>query len=171
MARGVNKVTLIGHLGADPEVRHTASGTQVTNIRLATTDSWTDKQSGERQERTEWHRVVLFGRTAEVAGEYLRKGRQVYVEGRIQTRKWQDNEGNDRYTTEVVGNEMRMLGGRGAQDDNGRQGGNDRNRDEDRRGNGDRGGAQDNYGGGRQHQDNHRGRGGPPDDFDDDIPF
>ncbi len=113
MARGINKVILVGNLGADPETRYTASGAAVTNIRLATTDSWRDKQSGEKQERTEWHRVVFFNRLAEVAGEYLRKGSQVYVEGRIQTRKWQDQSGQDRYTTEVVGNEMQMLGGRG----------------------------------------------------------
>lgn len=112
MARGVNKVTLIGNLGADPETRYTASGAAVTNIRLATSETWRDKQSGEQQERTEWHRVVFFNRLAEIAGEYLRKGRQVYIEGSIRTRKWQDQEGQDRYTTEIVANEMQMLGGR-----------------------------------------------------------
>ncbi len=112
MARGVNKVILVGNLGADPEVRYTQAGAAVTTISIATTDSWKDKQSGERQERTEWHRVVFFSRLAEIAGEYLKKGSQVYVEGRIQTRKWQDKDGNDRYTTEVVGNEMQMLGSR-----------------------------------------------------------
>lgn len=112
MARGVNKVILIGNLGADPETRYTASGAAVTNIRLATSETWRDKQSGEQQERTEWHRVVFFNRLAEIAGEYLRKGRQVYIEGSIRTRKWQDQEGQDRYTTEIVANEMQMLGSR-----------------------------------------------------------
>ena len=113
MARGINKVILIGNLGADPDVRYTASGAAVSNINLATTESWRDKESGEQQEKTEWHRVVFFGRLAEIVAEYLRKGSQVYVEGRLQTRKWQDKEGNDRYTTEIVANEMQMLGGRG----------------------------------------------------------
>ena len=105
MARGVNKVILLGNLGADPETRYTASGSAVTNIRLATAESWRDKQSGERQERTEWHRVVFFSRLAEIAAEYLRKGSQCYIEGRIQTRKWQGQDGQDRYTTEIVANE------------------------------------------------------------------
>ena len=113
MARGINKVILVGNLGADPEVRYMPSGGAVTNARIATTDSWRDKQSGEQQERTEWHQVVFFNRLAEIAGEYLRKGSQIYVEGRLQTRKWQDKSGNDRYTTEIVANEMQMLGGRG----------------------------------------------------------
>ena len=113
MARGINKVILIGNLGADPETRYTAGGSAVTNVRLATTDSWRDKQSGEQQERTEWHRVVFWGRLAEIAAEYLRKGSQIYVEGRIQTRKWQGQDGQDRWTTEIVGNEMQMLGSRG----------------------------------------------------------
>ncbi len=113
MARGINKAILIGNLGNDPDIRYTASGTAIANISLATAESWRDKESGEQQERTEWHRVVFFGRLAEIVGEYLRKGSQVYVEGRIQTRKWQDKEGNDRYTTEVVANEMQMLGSRG----------------------------------------------------------
>jgi single-strand DNA-binding protein len=112
MARGVNKVILVGNLGDDPETRYTASGAAVTNIRIATSESWRDKQSGEMQERTEWHKVVFWGRLAEIAGEYLRKGRQVYVEGSLQTRKWQDQSGQDRYTTEVKANEMQMLGGR-----------------------------------------------------------
>ena len=111
-SRGVNKVILIGHLGADPETRAMPSGTTVANIRMATTESFKDK-SGEWQERTEWHNVALFGRMGEVAGEYLRKGSQVYVEGRLRTRKWQDKQGNDRYSTEVVANDMQMLGGRG----------------------------------------------------------
>jgi single-strand DNA-binding protein len=113
MARGINKVILVGNLGNDPDIRYTASGAAVANISVATTDSWRDKESGEQQERTEWHRVVFFGRLAEIVGEYLRKGSQVYIEGRLQTRKWQDKTGNDRYTTEIVANEMQMLGGRG----------------------------------------------------------
>jgi single-strand DNA-binding protein len=113
MARGVNKAILIGNLGNDPDMRYTASGAAVANISIATAESWRDKESGEQQERTEWHRVVFFGRLAEIVGEYLRKGSQVYVEGRIQTRKWQDKEGQDRYTTEIVANELQMLGGKG----------------------------------------------------------
>lgn len=113
MARGVNKVILIGHLGADPETRAMPSGMTVANLRLATTENWKDKQSGEQQERTEWHSVALFGRLGEIAAEYLRKGSQVYIEGRLRTRKWQDKEGRDRYTTEIIGSEMQMLGGRG----------------------------------------------------------
>jgi len=113
MARGVNKVILIGHLGADPETRAMPSGMTVANLRLATTENWKDKQSGEQQERTEWHNVALFGRLGEIAAEYLRKGSQVYIEGRLRTRKWQDKEGRDRYTTEIIGSEMQMLGGRG----------------------------------------------------------
>ncbi len=113
MAKGtINKVILIGRLGADPEVRYMPSGSAVANLRLATNDGYRDKQSGEFVETTEWHRVVLFGRTAEIAGEYLQKGRMVYIEGRIRTNKWQDQSGQDRYTTEVVGNEMQLLGGR-----------------------------------------------------------
>ena len=115
MARGINKVILVGNLGADPETRYTASGTAITNIRIATSESWRDKQSGEKQERTEWHRVVFFNRLAEIAGEYLRKGSQVYIEGSLRTRKWQDQGGLDRYTTEIVGREMQMLGGRGGE--------------------------------------------------------
>lgn len=113
MARGINKVILIGNLGADPEVRYTPAGSAVANLRLATSDSWRDKQTGEMQDRTEWHRVVCFNRLGEIAGEYLRKGSKVYIEGRIQTRKWQDNTGNDRYTTEIVAGEMQMLDSRG----------------------------------------------------------
>jgi single-strand DNA-binding protein len=114
MARGINKVILVGNLGQDPEVKYMPSGGAVCNVSLATTDSWKDKSSGERQERTEWHRVVLFNRLAEIAGEYLRKGSQVYIEGRLQTRKWQDKEGQERYTTEIVASDMQMLGGRGS---------------------------------------------------------
>ncbi|WP_305907801.1 single-stranded DNA-binding protein [Methylomarinum sp. Ch1-1] len=108
----LNKVMLIGNLGADPEVRYMPSGGAVTNVSLATTRRWKDRQSGERREHTEWHRVVFFNRLAEVAGEYLRKGSQVYVEGRIQTRKWQDQSGQDRYSTEIIAEEMQMLGSR-----------------------------------------------------------
>ncbi|MCE8002972.1 single-stranded DNA-binding protein [Billgrantia ethanolica] len=109
MARGVNKVILIGNLGQDPEVRFMPSGSPVANLRVATTDTWTDKQSGQRQERTEWHSVVLFNRLAEIAQQYLKKGSRVYLEGRLQTRKWQGQDGQDRYTTEIVCNDMQML--------------------------------------------------------------
>ena len=159
MARGVNKVILLGNHGADPETRYTASGSAVTNIRLATTDSWRDKQSGEQQERTEWHRVVFFGRLAEVAAEYLRKGRQCYVEGRIRTSKWQGQDGQDRYTTEIVASEMQMLGGRG---DGGGGAGSQRERDEAPRGS---------WTGGESASPTPTPKSGPPDDFDDDIPF
>ena len=108
----VNKVILIGNLGADPETRYLPSGDAVTNIRIATTDTWKDK-SGEKQEHTEWHRVAFFGKTAEIAGEYLKKGSPVYVEGRIRTRKWQDKEGQERYSTEIVADRMQLLGARG----------------------------------------------------------
>jgi len=113
MARGVNKVILIGNLGKDPEVKYMPSGDAVCNFSVATTDSWNDKSSGDKVEKTEWHNVVMFKRLAEVAGEYLRKGSQVFIEGRLQTRKWQDRDGNDRYTTEVKADQMQMLGGRG----------------------------------------------------------
>src|SRR5689334_4819158 len=113
MARGVNKVILVGNLGADPETRAMPSGSTVANLRIATSESWRDKQTGEQQERIEWHRVALFGKLAEIASEYLRKGSQVYIEGSLRTRKWTDKQGNERYSTEIVGNEMQMLGGRG----------------------------------------------------------
>ena len=113
MARGVNKVILIGNLGQDPEVRYMPNGNAVANVTLATSESWKDKNSGEMQERTEWHRVVFFRRLAEIAGEYLKKGSKVYVEGRLQTRKWQDQNGQDRYTTEIVADQMQMLDSRG----------------------------------------------------------
>ena len=112
MARGVNKVILVGTLGADPDTRYTPSNAAVTNLSIATNESWKDKQSGEQKEKTEWHRVVMFNRLAEIATEYLRKGSQVYIEGKIQTRKWEDKEGKDRWTTEIVANEMQMLGSR-----------------------------------------------------------
>ena len=113
MARGINKVILVGNLGQDPQTRAMPSGKTVVNLRIATSDQWRDKQTGENKENTEWHTVVMFDRLAEVAAEYLRKGSQVYIEGKLRTRKWQDKEGNDRYSTEVVANEMQMLGGRG----------------------------------------------------------
>ncbi len=113
MARGVNKVILIGNLGADPETRYTASGSAITTIRIATSESWKDKQTGEKQERTEWHRVKFFGKLAEIAGEYLKKGRQVYVEGSLRTDKYTDKDGIERYTTDIIANEMQMLGGPG----------------------------------------------------------
>jgi len=112
MARGVNKVILVGTLGNDPEVKYMPNGGAVTNLPIATNEAWTDKNTGQKQERTEWHRIVAFRRLAEIMGEYLRKGSQVYIEGKLQTRKWQDQQGNDRYTTEIVANEMQMLGGR-----------------------------------------------------------
>jgi len=112
MSRGVNKVILVGRVGQHPEVRYSPSGTAVANLSLATSSYWKDRETGEGQEKTEWHRLVLFGRTAEVAEQYVSKGSQIYVEGRLQTRKWQDQQGQDRYTTEVVVNEMQMLGGR-----------------------------------------------------------
>jgi len=155
MARGVNKVILVGNLGADPEIRYTPSGSAVANVRLATTDQWRDRQSGQQQERTEWHRVVFFNRLAEIVGEYLRKGSQVYVEGRLQTRKWQGQDGQDRYTTEIVANEMQMLGGRGGGGGMG-GGGFDQRSD------------QGNFG--PQQQPSPEPAGGL-DDFDDDIPF
>jgi single-strand DNA-binding protein len=113
-SRGVNKVIVVGNLGNDPEIRYSQSGAAITNISVATSESWKDKQTGQPQERTEWHRVVFFNRLAEIAGEYLHKGSKVYVEGSLRTRKWQDKEGQDRYTTEIVGNEMQMLDSRGA---------------------------------------------------------
>jgi single-strand DNA-binding protein len=167
MARGVNKVILIGNLGADPETRSMPSGTQVANLRIATTESFKDKQTNEWQERTEWHRVALFGRMAEVAGEYLRKGSKVYIEGSLRTRKWQDKEGKDRYSTEVVGNDMQMLDSRGG--GQGGQGGNQGG------GQGGRGGEQGG-GSGEEDQSPRGGKspqpaGGGRDEFDDDIPF
>lgn len=116
MARGINKVIIVGNLGADPEVRYMPSGGAVTNVTIATSESWKDKQTGEQQDRTEWHRVVFFNRLAEIAGEYLRKGSKVYVEGSLRTRKWQDQAGVERYTTEIVAAEMQMLDGKGGSD-------------------------------------------------------
>lgn len=115
MARGINKVIVVGNLGADPDTRYMPSGNAVTNISVATSESWNDKETGEKQEKTEWHRVVFFGRLAEIVSEYLKKGSQVYVEGKLQTRKWEDKEGNERWTTEIVANQMQMLGERMSQ--------------------------------------------------------
>jgi single-strand DNA-binding protein len=157
MARGINKVILIGHLGADPETRAMPSGMTVANMRLATTESWKDKQSGEQQERTEWHNVALFGRLGEIAAEYLRKGSQVYIEGRLRTRKWQDKEGRDRYTTEIVANEMQMLGGRGGGGGGGSAGAG--------------AGASDPGPRAEHAEAAASGAGASRDDFDDDIPF
>ncbi len=112
MARGINKAIIVGTLGQDPEIKYTASGSAVVNVSVATNESWKDKNTGEQVERTEWHRIVMFNKLAEIAAQYLKKGSQAYFEGRIQTRKWQDQSGNDRYSTEIVANEMQMLGGR-----------------------------------------------------------
>jgi len=172
MARGVNKVIIIGNLGADPETRAMPSGTTVANLRVATSESWRDKQTGEQQERTEWHRVALFGRLAEVAGEYLRKGSQVYIEGSLRTRKWQDKEGKDRYSTEIVGNDLQMLGGRGGASGGGAGGGGMAPGGSGAGGGGrephggeDTGGGSGGGGAGRS------GGGGGGEEFDDDIPF
>lgn len=116
MARGVNKAIIIGTLGKDPEVKYTAGGSAIVNVSVATNETWKDRGTGENQERTEWHRIVIFGKLAEIAAQYLKKGGQVYFEGRIQTRKWQGQDGQDRYTTEIVANEMQMLGSRGNSD-------------------------------------------------------
>ncbi len=111
-SRGVNKVILIGNLGQNPEIKHTGGGLTITNITVATSESWTDKASGQKQDRTEWHRVVIFNKLAEIAGQYLRKGSKVYIEGALRTRKWQDQQGQDRYTTEIVANALNMLDSR-----------------------------------------------------------
>ena len=116
---GVNKVLLIGRLGRDPEVRYTPDGTAIANFSIATSEEWKDKNTGEKQERTEWHRIVAFRRLGEICGEYLSKGRQVYVEGRLQTRDWQDKDGNKRYTTEIVASQMQMLGSKDSYDNTG----------------------------------------------------
>ena len=154
----VNKVIIIGNLGRDPETRYMPDGAAITNVSVATTDVWKDK-SGEKQERTEWHRVAFFGKLAEIAGEYLKKGSQVYVEGRLQTRKWQDKEGQDRYTTEIVADRMQMLGSRQG------MGGADR---------GERAEPAEREGGGAARtaaKPAAKGTGGKFDDFEDDIPF
>ena len=151
MARGVNKVILVGNLGKDPETRYMPSGSAVTNLTLATSEQWKDKQTGDQQERTEWHKIAMFGRLAEIAAEYLRKGSQVYIEGKLRTRKWQDKEGKDRYTTEIVADEMQMLGSKGG---------------------GAGAGAPAASSAQRPAAVNDSGvDSGPPGDFDDDIPF
>jgi single-strand DNA-binding protein len=170
MARGINKVILVGNLGADPETRAMPSGTTVANLRIATSESWRDKQSGEQQERTEWHRVVLFGRLGEIAAEYLKKGSQVYIEGSLRTRKWQDKQGQERYSTEIVGNDMQMLGGRGGGGGPGAEGGGFS------RGSGQGAGSGRSQSGGSGEpfpDDSHSAgpSGGEREDFDDDIPF
>jgi single-strand DNA-binding protein len=148
MARGINKVIIVGNLGGDPETRYMPSGSAVTNLTVATNESWKDKQTGEQKDRTEWHKVAMFNRLAEIAAEYLRKGSQVYIEGKLRTRKWQDKNGQDRWTTEIIADEMQMLGGRGG------------------------------AGGGSAPMSSGQDSGPPsappqagPDDFDDDIPF
>ncbi len=159
MARGINKVILVGNLGKDPEVRYMPSGKAVTNFSIATSESWTDKSTGDKQERTEWHNIVLFEKLGEIAAEYLRKGSQVYIEGSIRTRKWQDKEGKDRYSTEIIGRDMQMLGSRGGA------------------GGGSSGGGSESRGGGEARQSRPAAvedRGAPASDeggFDDDIPF
>lgn len=112
MARGVNKVIIVGTLGADPDTSYAPSGSAITKLSIATNESWKDKETGEQKEKTEWHRISMFGRLAEISAEYLRKGSQVYIEGKLATNKWQDKEGNDRWTTEIIANQMQMLGGR-----------------------------------------------------------
>jgi single-strand DNA-binding protein len=181
MARGVNKVILVGNLGADPETRAMPSGATVANLRIATSESWRDKTSGEQQERTEWHRVALFGRLAEIASEYLRKGSQVYIEGSLRTRKWQDKQGQERYSTEIVGNDLQMLGGRGSGGGAGGGGGGGGVGESSGGGGGpgaSRGGGRSSGGGGDPYaeyagpQSGGGGGGGhEKDDFDDDIPF
>ena len=152
-----NKVILVGNLGQDPDTKAMPSGMTVCNIRLATSESWKDKQSGEMKEQTEWHSVAMFGRLAEIAGEYLRKGSQVYIEGRLRTRKWQDKQGNDRYTTEIIASEMQMMGGRG-----GGGGASQETRDN-------RDPGAESFSGGAS--GGPQGGGGAAADFDDDIPF
>ena len=175
MARGINKVILIGNLGQDPELRYTPNGTAVTNLNLATDESYKDRQTGQMVPRTEWHRVVMFGKVAEVAGQYLRKGSKVYVEGRLQTRKWQGQDGQDRYTTEIVvdmNGQMQMLDSRGGEggQQGGFQGGGQQQRPAPAQN------QQDQYGSGGYAPQQGQPSGGssmpePVDDFDDDIPF
>jgi len=161
MSRGVNKVILVGNLGKDPETRYMPSGSAVTNLTLATSESWKDKQTGDQQERTEWHKIAMFGRLAEIAAEYLRKGSQVYIEGKLRTRKWQDKEGKDRWTTEIVADEMQMLGSKGG-------GGASAGASAGAGAMGGAAAAGGSSGGGRAAVND---SGAPPGDFDDDIPF
>ena len=173
MARGINKVILVGNLGADPEVRYTTSGTAIASLSIATSESWTDKQSGEKQERTEWHRVKMFGRLAEISGEYLKKGRQIYIEGSLRTDKYTDKAGVEKYSTDIIANEMQMLGGNEGMAGGG-GGGGQRERPQSGSGGGQRGG---NYGGASRGSDDHGGasrQAPPPADngfADDEIPF
>jgi single-strand DNA-binding protein len=173
----VNKVILVGNLGADPEIRYLPSGDAIANIRLATTDRYKDKASGEFKEATEWHRVAFFGRLAEIVGEYLKKGSSVYIEGRLRTRKWQGQDGQDRYSTEIVADQMQMLGGRGGSGGGGMGGGDDggysRESSESRGGGGGRsmGGGARSGGGGGASRPSQPASGGGLDDMDDDIPF
>ncbi|MET0230397.1 MAG: single-stranded DNA-binding protein [Rhodanobacteraceae bacterium] len=167
MARGINKVILVGNLGADPETRYTANGGAITNIRLATSEAWKDKQTGENQERTEWHRVVLFGKLGEIAGEYLKKGRQVYIEGSLRTNKYTDKDGIERYSTDIVANEMQMLGGPGGGGGEGGGGGGGYSRDR-----GDRAAGSGAPRGGGMPSSTRPASQKPADSFeDDDIPF
>ena len=166
MARGVNKVIIVGTLGNDPEVKYSASGSAIANLSVATSEQWKDKQTGEKKEQTEWHRVVIFGKLAEVAAEYLRKGSQVYIEGQLRTRKWSDSNGLDRYTTEIVipqmGGVMQMLGGK--RDDSGQQ-------QRQQSGQQPQGGWGTNQQQQPPKQQSQQGGNEPPMDFDDDIPF
>lgn len=171
MARGVNKVILIGNCGQDPETRYTANGVAVTNVNLATSDVWKDKQTGQQQERTEWHRIVFFNRLAEIAGEYLRKGSKVYVEGSLRTRKWQDQQGQDRYTTEIVASEMQMLDSRGGGQEGGFGGQGGAYGGAAAGGGGFGGGGGGQGGGQRSNQPSEPQQAPDMDSFDDDIPF
>lgn len=186
MARGINKVIIVGNLGADPETRYTGNGAAITTIRLATSEQWTDKQSGEKQERTEWHRVKLFGRLAEIAGEYLKKGRQVYIEGSLRTDKYTDKDGIERFSTDIIAAEMQMLGGNAGEGGGGgyqrSQGGGQRQGGGQGQGGGNygnRGGGNNDYGnrgGGNDYgnsNNNQRSAPAPADNSfdDDDIPF
>ena len=172
MARGINKVILVGNLGADPEMRHTGGGTAVTTLNLATSESWTDKQSGEKVEKTEWHRVKLFGRLAEIAGDYLKKGRQVYIEGSLRTDKYTDKAGVERYSTDIIASEMQMLGGN---EGGGSGGGGQRERPQSASGGQRQGGGS--YGGQSRDNDDRGGQSrqapSPADSgfADDEIPF
>ncbi|AYA66039.1 single-stranded DNA-binding protein [Alteromonas sp. RKMC-009] len=189
--RGVNKVILVGNLGNDPEVRYMPNGNAVANLSLATSESWKDQQ-GQMQERTEWHRLTMYRRLAEIAGEYLKKGSQIYVEGKLQTRKWQDQQGQDRYTTEIIVDQMQMLGGREGGGQGGQGGGGYQQRPQGGNQGGNQGGYSNNQGGGYQQRPQGNNQGGgygggnqggnqqggnkppmaePDFDFDDDIPF
>ena len=181
MARGINKVIIVGNCGQDPETRYLPSGGAVTNMSLATSEAWKDKNTGEQQERTEWHKVVFFNRLGEIAGEYLKKGSKVYVEGSLRTRRWQGQDGSDRYTTEIVASEMQMLDSRGGQEGGGGGGGYQQNRPQQNQGQQNQ--AQQNQGQmqnqgqqnqGQQQQQHQAPKQQAPqgmDSFDDDIPF